>query len=712
MGSDSSDAEGRGAAAWGTAHCPLAPPAYRRAYGDAPALWQLAAAAGRPELSLAELDARLWRHLPWDELPSDLFRRLREQLAWFVVPSGIEIALRGVDRDRLLGLPLRTRTSNCLRRLLNDRGVGAGPLEFSLSEEELLAVRGAGRMVLIDLLCVLEGAREVGSFRAASAAPVDPRDAAEASPWVGAAASSGPAGFQTDDREPLDVLLAAAGEVLEAKSLQDAVACDLAGLAAASGLAAELADIDLAAVTGGRRLSQELLDGLEDLRRELDPRWSLILERRLLRRKPETLEALGQLLGVTRERVRQVETRLKTRVARLSSRSPRVLAAALAMRLDPVLPTSALDQELARLFEGTTHPDAALASRIIRSWLGYRERDGVALNRLAVEVVEALREQARQLSDDAGLFDEAVLQAGLPDPSWQAHWPLLVELCGFHRIDGLLGLRNTKKARVKAAVVRIGRVATKLEISERCGLNIPRTTSYLSALKGVVRADRTHWGLAEWIEDAYDGVAGEILQRIDEDGGATRVERLFEELPRLFGTSEATIRAYLGAAQFVVEGGMVRRADPADLRMRPLDDVVDGLDEQGRPFLAFDAEERYFRGYSLAGVAPEVARALGCEPNGNTRVAVRRPAGVPPLSVNWSLTALNGGSIGYLAESLRQLGVQPGDRVRLVLCGSNTVEVERHDAPQEKLRDDGGEGRGQVTAETLLERMKSRRRVL
>lgn len=707
MGRVSSDSEGRGAAAWGTAPCPLAPTAWRRAYGGAPALWRLAAAAGRPALSLADLDAGLWRHLPWDELPSDLFRRLRKQLAWFVVPSGIEMVPRGVDRDRLLALPLRTRTSNCLRRLLNDRGIGAGPLEVALSGQELLAVRGAGRMVLIDLLCVLEGAQEVGSLRAACAASADARDAAEASSRAGTNASSGPAGFQRSDREPFDALLAVAGEVLEAKTLQDAVACDLAGLAAASGLADELADIDLAAVTGGRSLTRELLDGLGDLRSELDPRWSLILERRLFRRKPETLEAIGQVLGVTRERVRQVETRLKARVKDLSGRRPRVLAAALATRLDPVLPTRLLDRELAGLFEGATHTDAALACRIIRSSLGYRERDGIALNPLAVEVVEALRGRARQLSDDAGLFDEEALQADLPDPSWQAHWPLLVELCGFHRIDGLLGLRNTKKAGVKAAVLRIGRVATKLEISERCGLTVQRTTSYLSSLKGVVRADRTHWGLAEWIEDAYDGVAGEILQRIDEDGGVTRVERLFEELPRLFGTSEATIRAYLGAAQFVVEGGMVRRADLADLRMRPLEDVVDGLDEQGRPFLLFEVEERHFRGYSLAGVVPEVASALDCEPNGSTRVAVRHPAGVPPLSVNWSLTALNGVSIGYLFEPLRRLEVRPGDRVRLVLCAPDGVEFERHDALH-----DGADQPGKVTAKTLLERMKSRRRVL
>ena len=317
-----------------------------------------------------------------------------------------------------------------------------------------------------------------------------------------------------------------------------------------------------------------------------------------------------------------------------------------------------------------------------------------------------LKAEAKRLADDAGLFEEKALQATLPDDSWQRHWRLLVELCGFHRIDGFLGLRASQKARVKASLLRIGRVATKAEIAERCGLSVQRTTSYLSGLEGVVRADPTRWGLSHWIEDIYDGVAGEILQRIDEDGGATRVERLFEELPRLFGTPEATIRAYLGAPQFTVQDGFVRRVDPTDLKLRSLDDVMDGRDERQRPFFLFRVEERFLRGHSLAGLPPEVASALGCEPNGGIRVAVRRPEGCGPVSLRWNLAALNGVSMGYLSDPLKKLGATVGKNVLVVLLGSREVEFRLQESLEVQAH-----AKRQSAAE-LVERMKMRRKVL
>ncbi len=77
----------------------------------------------------------------------------------------------------------------------------------------------------------------------------------------------------------------------------------------------------------------------------------------------------------------------------------------------------------------------------------------LALRSEADRLVVSLKAEAKRLADAAGLFEEAALQATLPDDSWLRHWPLLVHLCGFHRIDGFLGSRSTKKARVKAAIL-------------------------------------------------------------------------------------------------------------------------------------------------------------------------------------------------------------------------------------------------------------------
>ena len=718
-------------APWGTAPCPLVPLAYRRAYGGTPALWQLAAAAGSPDLSLADLDDVLWERLPWPALPADLFRLLREQIGWFAVPPELGGVPSGVDRAWLLGLPFRTRTLNSITALLRDRQEDGVKLRRSLPAAEILQLRGAGRRTLVDFLCVLEGVQERPSLillagagetasrtgeevaaelsAAASKAneagsPVSLSDGtpAVAPPREGARPRRAPEALP----EPLLDLLAGAGEVLGARTLQDALLVELPRLSAVAGMERELADIDLATVTGGKSLAGELLGDLEALRSELDRRQTMLLDERFCRRRPKTLQQLGDVMGITRERVRQLETKLRRRLASLPSRAARVLAGAVALRLAPILSTEELDREIETLFAGAAGPEVALACRVVRDALGYKERKAVSMTSETDRLIVDLKAVAKRLADDAGLFEEEALQATLPDNSWQSRWELLVELCGFHRIDGLLGLRASQKARVKAAILRIGRVATKAEIAERCGLTIQRTTSYLSGLEGVVRADRTRWGLSDWIEDAYDGVAGEILQRIDEDGGATRVERLFEELPRLFGTPEATIRAYLGAPQFTVEDGFVRRVDPAALKLRPLDDVVDGRDERQRPFLVFRVEERFMRGHSLAGLPPEIASALGCEPNGGTRVAVRHPEGCGPVSVRWNLAALNGVSMGYLGDPLEKLGAAAGETVRVVLRGSSELEFRLHDGLEVQAHME------RPSAADLVERMKMRRKVL
>lgn len=712
--------QGGGGAPWGTAPCPLVPFAYRQAYGGTPAPAQLATAAGNPNLSFVDLDKRLWGQLPWRELPPEVFRRLREQVGWFAAPTGSEVVPSGVDRAWLLGLPFRTRTLNALRALLRDRQEDGKRLRRSLPVTEILQVRGAGRRTLVDLLCVLEGVQKrsslilpidagtttVSNSEEAAEPPATSRTAREVGPSPPSEHTSSVA-VVAHLPEPVLDLLTVAGEVLGAKTLQDALGAGFPRLSAAAGMQGELAGIELATVTGGKSLTKEFLGALRSLWAELDSRQRMLLHERVYRRRPRTLQQLGDALGITRERVRQVEARLKRRLTRLPTRAARVLAGALAVRLPPILPTEELDREVEALFSDSAEPEVALlACRLVRNALEYREQNSVSLTRGAASLVTELRSRAKRMADDAGLFEEEALQASLADESWRSHWPVLVELCGFHRVDGLLGLRRTKKARVKAAILRIGRVATKAEIAERCGLPIPRTTSYLSALEGVVRADRVRWGLADWIEDAYDGVAGEILQRIDEDGGAVRVERLFEELPRLFGTPEATIRAYLGAPQFSVEDGFVRRVDPTTLKLRPLDDVVDGRDERQRPFFHFRVEERYLRGHSLAGLDPEIASALGCEPNGGTRIAVRHPAGCVPVSVRWNLSALNGVSMGHLSDPIEKLGASPGEWVRVVLLPSNGLEF-RRGAPR-----DAETGAEPSSAADLVERMKRRRRVL
>ena len=145
--------------------------------------------------------------------------------------------------------------------------------------------------------------------------------------------------------------------------------------------------------------------------------------------------------------------------------------------------------------------------------------------------------QARRLADDVGLVDEQQLIASLPNEGWRRFWPWVRERCGLHDLFGSLGIRDSGKARAKAALISIGRPATREEIARICGFGENKAGSHLSVIPSVVKADKDRWGLEDWVDDEYEGIVGEIIQRIEEDGGATTTERLLTELPGTFGVS-------------------------------------------------------------------------------------------------------------------------------------------------------------------------------
>ena len=141
--------------------------------------------------------------------------------------------------------------------------------------------------------------------------------------------------------------------------------------------------------------------------------------------------------------------------------------------------------------------------------------------------------------------------------------------------------------------------------------------------RSVVKADPNRWGLRHWIDDEYDGIVGEILQRIEEDGGVTTTERLLTEIPAKFNVSPQSVRAYMNSARFEIRNGSIRLANPASIRLRDLDDVIDGRDRDGAPYWTFVVDDRYFQGYSVVGVPPEFAKAVGCEPDSGVDIEIQ-----------------------------------------------------------------------------------------
>ena len=513
------------------------------------------------------------------------------------------------------------------------------------------------------------------------------------------------------DGQALRQIFAAMADAGVAEKLSEVLGARLVGAAQAMGLEHQIDTILLNEAAEGQRGFVERMAGrLQEYLSTISSRKRIILERRIIAIKPETLQSLGSRMDLTRERVRQLQANLKREIRRFFGRSAlaevRTLAQLVRLDLSSIVTPDVMTKRLDAVLKGRNDLAARTIRCLLIEWMGFVLEEGVFVDSNVEAGTAEIKTLAREVSDDAGLVEEEVFLGKVAEvePAWIEHWEWLCDRCGLRKIHGCLAIRDSGKAKAKAALLSIGRPATKREVGALCGLTERQVGGAFSNIESVVRADRTRWGLKDWIDDEYDGIVGEIIQRIQEDGGATTTSRLLEEIPSTFDVSPSSVRAYMQTPLFEIREGTIRIADTSTLRLRDLDDVIDGRNAGGEPYWTFRVEERYLRGYSAIGVPPEFLKALGCEPDKSIHVGIENVAGGHQLSARWPLASTTGGSLGYLARPLKALDLRPGDRVRVTLKAPGTVALERHKG------DSGATSRND--AQDFLNRMIARRRSL
>ena len=451
--------------------------------------------------------------------------------------------------------------------------------------------------------------------------------------------------------EGLRSLLATSVDILGTPSLADALRPDLLRLASRMGLDNTLRSVALhEAMLGTPSLPALVVRRLQETLNGLSARQLAVIEARLVQVPRATLEEVGRQFGVTRERVRQIQKRLEPKIEAALGEELHIIASTLQERLEPVIAADELERRIDLIGPDASATVTALFRDALIRAMGFTRNGGIYTNDSAEQAIRDVRLCARELADDVGLVKERDLITSLPDEKWQRFWPWLCRRSGLHSFCGSLALRNSAKARAKAALLSIGRPATRDEIGAVCGQEPSRVGATLSNIPSIVKADRDRWGIRDWIDDEYDGIVGEIIQRIEEDGGVTTTDRLLGEIPAKFNVSPQSVRAYMQTPRFDVRDGSISLASPASIRLRDLDDVIDGRDEDGAPFWTFVVESRYFDGYSVLGVPPEFAKALGCEPDSGVGIRIENLPNCRNLSVRWPLASTTGASVGHVAE--------------------------------------------------------------
>ena len=602
------------------------------------------------------------------------------------VPPTAVVWPAGLDRRILRSLPLSVRTYNCL--------TSAKLMEGSslLKAEDLLHLPNFGVRSLRDML-VNVATYLLKYARTSSIDEINTQTQIGSTLW-------------DRTRETLLPLLATSVELLGTRTLADALHPDVLRLASRMGLAAELHAIRVHdVIERTQSVSSRIAARLEQVLETAPKRQQTIIQLRLVETPPATLRDVGRQLSITRERVRQIQVKCERRIKAALGKEIRIVAATLKDRLDPIVLESNMEVIINEIGPKGSFMAQALFRRFLLASMEFTLDSGFYIDGKAAEVLRDLRTGARSLADDVGLVHEQQLIATLPSEEWHRFWPWLRDRSGFHELHGTLALRDTTKARAKAALMSIGRSATRDEIAAVCGFQDSQTVgATLSNIPSVARADKERWGLREWIDDEYDGIIGEILQRIEEDGGSTTTERLLTELPKKFNVSPASVRAYMQTPRFETHDGSVSLADTSKIQLRHLDDVIHGRDDSGAPYWTFVVEGRYFEGYSVVGVPPEFAKSLGCKPDSSIGVHIENVAGCRELSLRWRLASLTGASLGYLSEPLHKLGLRPGDRARVTIKGMRMVALNG--------QSDETQTHSPGMADATLERILRRRRML
>ena len=608
----------------------------------------------------------------------------------------------GLDRSILDGLPLQVRTRNCLLR--------AGLMEGNnpLTVYELLRIANFGRKSLGDLLfavddllseCIDSGSADSpqdDERKDSSQAPADPKTEPSGTSWERAGMV-------------LSSLLAAAAELNGTNTLAEVLSPECMQLAAKMGITTQIEGIRVEELIEGRpgpaaAVAKRLKSQLE----RLTQRQAVVIEHRVLSTPPKTLEEVAARFEVTRERIRQIQANTEREIRMAFGHELRIVAGAVKEQIGHIASENTVNRRIDELLPNNPDWTAERVKKLFRQALinkmGLTLYQGVYLDERALEVLEEIRASTRRLADDVGLVDEQQLMATLPSDRWKQVWPCVRDGIGLRNLHGSLALRDSARAQTKAALLSIGRPATREEIGSVCGFEEGRLGGYLSNIPSVVRADKERWGLREWIDDEYDGIVGEIIQRIEEDGGATTTERLLRELPSKFDVSPSSVRAYMQTPKFVIRDGYVSLASTSSIQLRDLDDAIDGRDHSGAPYWTFAVDARFFDGYSLTGVPPEFAKAIGCAPDAGERIQIENLPGCRGLSISWRLASITGASLGYLAEPLKLLDLKPGQRARVTIKERCLVELRPDEASAKNF-----EGR---EANAILERIMERRKVL
>lgn len=406
---------------------------------------------------------------------------------------------------------------------------------------------------------------------------------------------------------------------------------------------------------------------------DLDDRDTAILHERLLEAPACTLDEIGKRFGVSRERVRQLETKLKTRLDELlqreSSRPVRWRIFDIRERLGSFAPSERADALLL--------PQDDEVTSVLLLWLAGYRRVADCMRRDGYSPPDA--SLLPRLEPDLPLLDEDQIRTALiadgvrPD---LVDW-VIGTIDAIARRDGQLVIWPRSIVEKSYALLAVrGTPMTSDELAAEIGgdISIRSLRQRLFEDPRMCRATRSTIGLKAWGGEEYTTLVDLMCTAVEEHG-ATPISSLVEDLVRRFSVNPTSVLAYSAAPIFVVDNGTIRLRRPDEpFRPRLAPEEVPGLYRDGDDHLVWNiaADHDLMRGSGRAFPA-EIAAFLGV--TAGTRLLLSNA--VRDVPVSWLETSHMGPNIGSLKALAESAGAEQGDHLHVRFDrSSNAVSIQ------------------------------------
>ncbi|WP_165841691.1 exonuclease domain-containing protein [Corynebacterium heidelbergense] len=450
---------------------------------------------------------------------------------------------------------------------------------------------------------------------------------------------------------------------------------------------------------------------------EADERQRDLMRDRIGAVQPKTLQVIAERFGVSKQRVRQIETKVRKRLSKLLEEgSVADLLLGIRAHAHPVNSQVAILQlfpELSNHVEGWDAPLWQILDQLDDSftvedgWVCYPDLAGAVAT--TQQVLEAAENEDGIVAIDA--IDD---QLGVP-PALAREWLLA---CGFPIVqDHVLNRRDSRSIRSVAVLSIAGEPMTAEAIFRSAGSSgtLRALKNALSVNDRVVRTGVDTFGLRRWGVEEYTKLTDIIGRRVDAaveqaradstgedaaDGGlhaggaqaedsetdpadvptprvGVTLRELLAELPEKFGVAPSSIKAYAATGEFeIIDGTVYRRENPQVNDAEP--EESSGLyrrDGQWQLLATITADHLRGSGFGVPAGMP----CLRAVEFGQT---ITLPSRLGDQPMTWGMLA----QCGSIRRFCEDMGLRVGDRVWISDNNGQRFEVE----PAPPLREHTG----------------------